>query len=62
MEAENMRRQGRMGTIVVLAGCGKSILAQQGLVGPHVWHKSKRRTLLRDAQTGRPARRQRVKA
>jgi hypothetical protein len=45
--------------ISFLTGCGKTILACENFVGPHVWHN--RNTFPQDAQKGCPARPQRVK-
>jgi hypothetical protein len=45
--------------MTLLAGCEKTISGQRNFDGRHVWHN--KRTLPQDAQTGRPARPQRVK-
>ena len=47
------------GTSGFLAGCGKTISAQQSFDGLHIWDK--RKTLPQDAQKGRSARPQQAK-
>jgi probable rRNA maturation factor len=64
-EARRMQRRERMilrsiAWLPKRAGCGKIMLARENFNGEHVWYG--RRTLLQDAQKGRPARPQRVKA
>ena len=64
-EARRMHRRERMilrslKRLPKLAGYGKIMLARENSDGEHVWYG--RRTVLQDAQKGRPVRPQRVKA